>query len=120
MNAQFAQAQEAFDNRHPPEYYEDPTALERAHDRALDDFIQDGYLCVGSPHQLGYAIAGKTRNYSAADAFKHEHTANLLTELLQADDTQRPAVANALAAACRQHARLWIERNVNEKYGAEK
>lgn len=120
MNAQFAQAQEAYDNRLPPEYYEDPTALEKAHDRAFDDFIQDGFLCVASPHQLGYTVTGMTRNYSAADAFDGENTANLLTALLQADDTQRPAVANALAAACRQHARLWIERNVNEKYGAEK
>lgn len=120
MNAQFAQAQEAFDNRHPAEYYEDPCALEKAHDRAFDDFIQDGFLCVASPHQLGYTVAGVTRNYYASDAFDDEDNANLLTALVQAPESQRKAIADSLVAGCLEHARQWISQNVNEKYGAEK
>lgn len=119
MNAQFERAQEAYDNRLPPEYYDDPTALERAHGRALDDFIRDGFLCVASPHQLGCTVAGRTRNYYAPDAFDDEVNANLLTALVQAPESQRKATAGALVAGCMEHAQRWINQNVNEKYGAE-
>lgn len=119
MNAQLAQAQEAFDNQLPPEYYEDPTALEKAHGRALDDFIQDGYLCIASPHQLGYPVAGRTRNYYAPDAFDDKGNANLLTALVRAPESQRKAIAEYLAVGCMEHAQRWISQNVNEKYGAE-
>lgn len=120
MNAQFAQAQEAFDNRHPAEYYEDPCALEKARQRALDDFLEDGFLCIASPHQLGYTVTGKTRNYYASDAFDDVGNANLLTALLRAPESQREAIADYLVAGCLGHAEHWISQNVNEKYGAEK
>lgn len=119
MNAQFAQAQEAYDNRLPPEYYEDPTALEKAHQRAFDDFMNDGYLCIASPHQLGCTVAGRTRNYYAPDALDDEDNANLLTALVRATESQRMAIADSLVKGCLEHARQWISQNVNEKYGAE-
>lgn len=119
MNARFSQAQEAYDNRLPPEYYEDPTALEKAHQRALDDFMNDGYLCIASPHQLGCPVAGRTRNYYASDALDDEGSAYLLTALVQAPESQRKAIAEYLAVGCMEHAQRWISQNVNEKYGAE-
>lgn len=121
MNAQFAQAQEAYDNQLPPEYYEDPTALEKAHQRALEDFINDGYLVIASTHQFGYSLRGIMRSYSAADAFFEEVPANLLTSFLRAhageDESKRVAAGEALAEACLRHAEHWISQNVNEKYG---
>lgn len=117
MNAQFERAQRHLDAMVPDSYYDEPTALERAHQRALEDFMSDGYLCIASPHQLGYTVAGKTRNYYASDAFDDVGNANLLTALVQAPEPQRKDIADALVAGCMEHAQRWVNQNVNEKYG---
>lgn len=123
MNAQFERAQRHLDAMVPPGYYDEPTALEKAHQRAFDDLVEHGFLVIASTHQLGYPLRGTTRNYSAADAFFEEVPADLLTSFLKAhageDESKRVAAGEALAEACLEHAQRWIERNVNEKYGAK-
>lgn len=121
MNAQLAVAQRNYDNAVPDSYYDDP--LERAHQKAINDFWDVGYISIPTRCQSrGYAREAISLDlyevFEAVSNGRNDYFFPLRRAIREKSDARTVEAARRFMAGMNEYVEEWVKENVSEDYGS--